>query len=89
MKAYVYRGDKDPAQLLVLPEKNNFTSVPKDVRDSMGPVSLFKVIDLEPGQERIVLDTARALSDMEKNGYHLENAVVRLNLFSSDRVAVA
>ncbi len=88
MKAYVYRGHKDPAQLLVLPEKNNFGSVPKDVRESLGPLSLFKEIELEPGQERIVLDTSQALRDLEENGFHLENAAVRLNLFSSDRVAV-
>lgn len=89
MKAYIYRGDKDPAQLLVLPEKNDFSSVPEDVKKNLGPLELFKVIDLEPGQERIVLDTGRALADLEEKGFHLENAVVRLNLFSSDRVAVA
>ncbi len=89
MQAYVYRSDKQPGQLLVLSEKNNFSSVPKDVLGQLGPLSLYRTIDIEPGQQRIAIDPDRAISDLEGQGYHLEDLAIRLNLISSDRVAAA
>lgn len=89
MKAYVYRGLKSPGQLLVLSKENGFSSVPKDVLDDLGPLNLYRTIDIEPGQQRIAIDPDRAISDLEDQGYHLEDLAIRLNLISSDRVAAA
>jgi len=89
MKAYVYRGLKSPGQLLVLSKENDFSTVPRDVLDQLGPVNLYRTIDIEPGQQRIAIDPDQTIIDLEARGFHLEDLVIRLNLITCDRVAAA
>lgn len=89
MKAFVYQSTEDPTKLLILPTKDDFTTVPPDIRPDLDLWVFLRAIDLEADQERISLDPEATIRDLEDRGYHLEDVAIRLNLITSDRVAAA
>jgi hypothetical protein len=79
MEAKSYSCEKDSMLFVVMPATASPSDLPDQVKEITGKLTLFKEIDLLPDAPLIGIDPDRALSDIDKMGYHLSETQIRVN----------
>jgi len=65
-----------PRKSLFVPERDNFSKVPKDMLTTLGELKFQKELDLKHDEKRIALDANEVISNIEEKGYHFQSVTI-------------
>lgn len=73
MKTYIYKSSKKDELYLYIEKKDDFSSVPQALYDSMGKEPIFVMeIELNPERKLAREDVANVIKSIEKQGFHVQ-----------------
>lgn len=73
MKAYIYKSRKKDELYLYISSKDDFSSVPQSLYDSMGKEPNFVMeIDLSPERKLARENVEKVIENLENQGYHVQ-----------------
>ena len=81
---YKIRRTADPAErrFLFVPVGTDIETLPPEIRNDLGDLRFEKIIDIEPGENRIALNTDEAISNIEMSGYYVQCARIETRISS-------
>jgi uncharacterized protein YcgL (UPF0745 family) len=73
MKTKSYKYNKNQSVFIIVDASRDLLPVPIEIQKRFGGLSFFKELDLNLNDpERIALDTKQAISDIQRQGYHVQ-----------------
>ena len=73
MKAYIYKSRKKDELYLYISTKDDFSSVPQTLYESMGKEPSFVMeIDLSPERKLARENVEKVIENLENQGYHVQ-----------------
>jgi len=78
----MYKAKKSPGPreefYILVRSGTDINSIPQKIRNEVGELLLFRKMTIRRGEKRIALDSDEAISNIEKEGYHVQD--VRINM---------
>jgi uncharacterized protein YcgL (UPF0745 family) len=79
MEVKIYSCEKDSMLFVVIPATASLNDLPDQIKEVTGKLTLFKEMNLLPDAPLIGVNPNKALSDIEKKGYHVSKAKISVN----------
>lgn len=73
MQCYVYRSRRKPGSFLFIPDKDNFSRIPKVLLDIFGVPEFSFEFELEPQRQLVInVQASEVMRVMAQNGFFLQ-----------------
>lgn len=74
MKTYIYRCSRKPDLYIYLAEKDDFSTVPKDIYHSLGIIEFAMELELSTDRKLARENPVQVLKNLEENKFHIQLA---------------
>ncbi len=85
MEVDVYKAQKTPEprekrRYLFIPHGKSVATLPDKVVEQCGRLYFQKTLNLESDEKRIALDTDKAVDEISRNGYHIQDTKISVQI---------
>lgn len=72
MDCYIYRCSRKPDMYIYLAEEDDFSTVPKEIFNSLGIVSFAMKLEINSKIKLAKEDSAVVIANLKEHGFHLQ-----------------
>ncbi len=84
MNVDIYRAKKSPGNheklYVFVPTGSKVENLPPEVLEKTGGLVVEKTIDIQPGENRIAIDTDEAIKNLTQKGYHEQGSKIEIKM---------
>lgn len=72
MISYIYRCSRKPDMYIYLAEEDNFSTVPKEIYNSLGIIEFAMELELKEDMKLSREDPSKVINNLQEHGFHLQ-----------------